>query len=137
MGCPWTRDPKTSISTRKRNRPNSHSYVDSLWRWWIGCNYCRELPNNLVILSTLYYFAIYSFQSTKAESKLKCFLRASDRPFYFIKEELFNKNPRISVFHDVITEDDLRQLSNCTSARVGKTWGVLYKMTQILISHLK
>lgn len=58
-----------------------------------------------------------SLKSTKAESKLKCFLRASDRPFYFIKEELFNKNPRISVFHDVITEDDLRQLSNCTSAR--------------------
>lgn len=58
-----------------------------------------------------------SLKSTKAESKLKCFLRASDLPFYFTKEEMFNKNPRIFVFHDVITEDDLRQLSNCTSAR--------------------
>lgn len=123
MGFPWMREPKTSISTRKQNRPNSHSYVDSLWRWWIGCNcnYFHESPNNLAILSTLYYCAIYSFQSTKAESKLKCFLRASDLPFYFTKEELFNKNPGISVFHDVITEEDLRQLSNCTSARVSKT----------------
>lgn len=58
-----------------------------------------------------------SLKSTKAESKLKCFLRASDLPFYFTKEEMYNKNPRIFVFHDVITEDDLRQLSNCTSAR--------------------
>lgn len=58
-----------------------------------------------------------SLKSTKAESKLKCFLRASDLPLYFTKEELFNKNPRISVFHDISTGNDLRQLSNCTSAR--------------------
>lgn len=58
-----------------------------------------------------------SLKSTKAGSKLKCFLRASDIPFYFSKEELFNRNPRISVFHDVIGKDDLRQLQNCTSAK--------------------
>lgn len=66
------------------------------------------------------YIYVHStfFQSTKEESKLKCFMTSSSLPLSFNKEEVYNSYPRISVFYDILREEELRQLQNTTSDRV-------------------
>lgn len=48
----------------------------------------------------------------RVTSKLKCFLKPTLIPFLFGKEEVLNYDPRVSMFHDVITEFEQQLLKN-------------------------
>nr|XP_022325161.1 prolyl 4-hydroxylase subunit alpha-1-like isoform X1 [Crassostrea virginica] len=49
-------------------------------------------------------------KTKREESKLSCYLKETALPFYFAKEEVVHYEPRISVFYDVISDDDIRYL---------------------------
>lgn len=63
-------------------------------------------------------YAILIFQPEHVTSKLKCFLKPTLIPFLFGKEEVFNYDPRVSMFHDVITESEQQLLKNKVLDRV-------------------
>ena len=45
-------------------------------------------------------------------------MTSSSLPLSFNKEEVYNNYPRISVFYDILSEEELRQLQNITTDRV-------------------
>lgn len=57
-------------------------------------------------------------KSKIVESKLRCFLRKTAIPIYMAKEEVVNYTPRISLFHDVISNDDIRQLKKAGTKKL-------------------
>ena len=63
-------------------------------------------------------YAIFIFQPERVTSKLKCFLKPTLIPFLFGKEEVLNYDPRVSMFHDVITESEQQLLKNKVLDRV-------------------
>ena len=53
---------------------------------------------------------IYSLQTAKEESTLKCYFRPTRIPYYRGKEEVLNAAPRVSRFHDVISDREIQML---------------------------
>jgi hypothetical protein len=49
-----------------------------------------------------------------------CFLRETAVPFYLAKEEVVNIEPRISLFHDVISDYDITYLKREATKKVLK-----------------
>ncbi|XP_062569104.1 uncharacterized protein LOC134231200 [Saccostrea cucullata] len=60
-------------------------------------------------------------ETKREESKLRCFLRETPVPFYFSKEEVVNVEPRVSLFHDVISEDDILYLKREATKKLSQS----------------
>lgn len=63
-------------------------------------------------------FDLILFQSPKELSRLFCYYKATDDPFYFVKTELANFQPRIFLFHDIISDDEIGFLRNISEKEV-------------------
>ncbi|XP_061165086.1 prolyl 4-hydroxylase subunit alpha-2-like [Saccostrea echinata] len=66
--------------------------------------------------------SIELIQSTtpKELSELYCSIRRTKIPYYLVKEEVLHVHPRVSLFHEVISEDDIRTLRRYTLQQVNK-----------------
>lgn len=64
-------------------------------------------------LSTCEYF-----QTPAEKSKLKCFLKPSKIPYLRGKEEVLNYDPRLSMFHDVISEGEMMDVKRLGEQKV-------------------
>ena len=53
-------------------------------------------------------------------SKLKCYLKPTLIPILYGKEEVFNYDPRVSMYHDVITEGEMMFLKGRVMDKVCK-----------------
>ena len=66
-------------------------------------------------------------------SKLRCFLRKTAIPYYRAKEEVANYEPRISLFHDVISPSLIDLLKSVASKGVGfPRVFVLYEISTVV-----
>lgn len=81
-------------------------FVEKVWVFLLGGFYSFDL-----------HFPFYK-QTKKEESTLRCYLRETAVPFYMAKEEVIHYEPRLSVFHDVISDDDIRYLKREASKKV-------------------
>lgn len=63
-------------------------------------------------------FDLILFQSPKELSRLFCYYKATDDPFYVVKTELANLQPRIFLFHDIISDDEIGFLRNISEKQV-------------------
>ena len=50
---------------------------------------------------------MYILQDISVTSKLKCYLKPTLVPILHAKEEVLNYDPRVSMYYDVITEDEM------------------------------
>lgn len=57
-------------------------------------------------------------QSLQELAKLQCFLRGTAIPYYRAKEEVVNYEPRIAIFHDVISPTNIEHLKSIASKGV-------------------
>lgn len=57
-------------------------------------------------------------QSLHELAKLRCFLRDTVIPYYKAKEEVVNYEPRIAIFHDVISPTSIEHLKSVASKGV-------------------
>lgn len=57
-------------------------------------------------------------QSLHELAKLRCFLRDTVIPYYKAKEEVVNYEPRIAIFHDVISPTSIEHLKSIASKGV-------------------
>lgn len=62
-------------------------------------------------------------QSLQELAKLRCFLRGTVIPYYKAKEEVVNYEPRIAIFHDVISPANIEHLKSIASK------GVCFKLS--------
>ena len=64
------------------------------------------------------YFLYFLFKPSRVISRLKCFLKPTAIPILFGKEEVLNYDPRVSVFHDVLSESGQLVLKKSVVSRV-------------------
>ncbi|XP_071147966.1 prolyl 4-hydroxylase subunit alpha-1-like [Mytilus edulis] len=62
-----------------------------------------------------------SLKSPKELSRLFCYYKATDDPFYFVKTELANLQPRIFLFHDIISDDEIVFLRNISEKQLSRS----------------
>ncbi|XP_062577188.1 prolyl 4-hydroxylase subunit alpha-1-like [Saccostrea cucullata] len=58
-------------------------------------------------------------KTPKERSELHCTLRTKI-PYYLVKEEVLHVHPRVSLFHEVLSEDDIKTLKRYTAQQVSK-----------------
>ncbi|KAK3083014.1 hypothetical protein FSP39_011720 [Pinctada imbricata] len=60
-------------------------------------------------------------KSSKALAQLYCYWRTSAIPYLLVKEEVVNNNPKITLFHDVINDAEIRFLQNISSSKIERS----------------
>ena len=85
-----------------------------------ACTVCSDLSVLIWRIFTLYemYFLYFLFKPSRVISRLKCFLKPTAIPILFGKEEVLNYDPRVSVFHDVLSESGQLVLKKSVVSRV-------------------
>ncbi|XP_061164995.1 prolyl 4-hydroxylase subunit alpha-2-like [Saccostrea echinata] len=85
-------------------------------------NVTKDDVNDLLVPTTDFQkLCRGSLKTKKEESKLRCFLRETAIPFYFSKEEVVNVEPRVSLFHDVISGDDIFYLKREATKKLSQS----------------
>lgn len=72
---------------------------------------------------------LFFFQSVRELSKLVCVYRRTPVPIYLVKEEIFSYSPRVSLFYDAITKEEMKYLKNLGLQRVLKVNDFKCKVT--------
>ena len=112
-----------------------YEYIEDSWLYWFGKKGVRtntymyggifSAGNASWITSTLCRdeflrtsYKCCSFQSNTELATLFCYWRRSAIPYLMVKEEVVNNDPRIVLFHDVISDDEIYFLKNTSSTKV-------------------
>ncbi|XP_048772539.2 prolyl 4-hydroxylase subunit alpha-3-like [Ostrea edulis] len=76
-------------------------------------------------------------KTSKEQSKLYCTLRRTEIPYYVVKEEVLHVRPRVLLFHDVISDDDIRNLKKTTIQQLYSPSEIYFNDAGMTIYQLK